>query len=749
MTRSSKHRVPHSARPTRQEPRPLAPPLPPPSPAVVVWPLAVLLVFVGTAVYANSFTGVFVFDDVHAILGNGRIRRLWPIGPILACERPLVELSLAVNYALGGLQTAGYHAVNLAVHLIAGLALFGLVRRSLALFEVPQAGTDRTTISNTPRAAFWTPEVGFAFAVALLWTVHPLQTESVTYIVQRGESMMGMFCLLSAYALVRSAEPRAAARWKWLCVMFCASAMACKAVAVVLPIVLFFFDWRCLSGSLRKLWTDRFWLHFGLVLTWAVLAATGVVGQILAPSTDRIAIGLGFKGVSPWVYLLTQSEVIIRYLRLSLIPYPLCLDYAWPAARGIGDVWLQASTIVALLVCTVWGMIRLPRLGIAGAWFFLFLAPTSSVIPVRDLAVEHRMYLPLVAVIVVAVAAVRALLHRGLRLPRPRFAVASVLLVVALLGLSTITSARNQDYQDDLEMWRDVAGKQPRNARAHVNVGALLERRGDLDGAVEAYQRALTIDNEYADAHYNLSVALLRLGRTEEAEKHLREALRIAPEDPGANVALGDACTDRRDFEGALAAYSAATKTLPNDATLRVKLCSSLRRLQRIPEAFEACQEAIRLGPSIASAYEAMGLVHVVRGDMAAAIPLFERTLELDPRNHAALGNLATCLKSEGRVVESIEPYRRAIALRPEEPMLHVQLADSMMTLERQEDAITEFEAALRLAPQDLDAHLYYARALHSMGKDAEAVVQYQHVLSIRPDHPEAVRAIQQIVGGP
>jgi tetratricopeptide (TPR) repeat protein len=270
-----------------------------------------------------------------------------------------------------------------------------------------------------------------------------------------------------------------------------------------------------------------------------------------------------------------------------------------------------------------------------------------------------------------------------------------------------------------------------------------------LNGAVEAYERALAIDNEYADAHYNLSVALLRLKRTEEAEKHLREALRIAPEDPGANVALGDACTDRRDFEGALSAYSAAMKTLVNDAMIGVKVCSSLRRLQRIPEAFQACQEAVRLGPDVSSTHEALALVYVVQGDMAAAIPVFQRTLELDPKNHSALANLATCLKSEGRAAESIEPYRKAIALRPEEPVMHVQLADSLMTLERADEAMAEFETALRLAPQDLDARLYYARALRLVGKNAEAVTQYQHVLTLRPDHPEAVRAIQQISGGP
>lgn len=702
----------------------------------VVLLYAALLLIAGVAVYANSFEGVFLFDDVHAILNNPRIRQLWPPGRILDAERPVVELSLALNFVAGGLRTGGYHAVNLVVHLFAALALFGLIRRTL-LVESPGVAAYPVTVAGT------------AFAVALLWTIHPLQTESVTYIIQRGESMMSMFCLLTLYSFVRAAEPNASRAWRFISIGSCAAAMGCKAVAVVLPIVVFLFDWLCIGRSLREVRNRRLWFHVAMGMTWLVLLATGIVGQILAPTTDRIAVGLGYKGISPWNYLLTQSQVIVHYLRLSFLPDTLCLDYAWPAARNLGQVLVPGVVILALLSVTVWAIIRAPRIGFAGACFFLLLAPTSSVIPVRDFAVEHRMYLPLAAVLVVTVVAIRAVIARARLRPAPRRVLEVTILVVASVTLGGWTFVRNRAYHDELAMWRDVAAKQPRNARAQVNIGVLLERGEDFTGAVEAYQRALGIDNAYSDAHFNLAVAFLRMKRTEEGEKELHETLRFAPDDPGAHSYLGDLLSLRRDFEGALTEFRTALKVVPQDAMLHAKVCTALRRLQRVAEAVPACQEAVRLGPNVSFAHESMGHIHIARGDMAAAIPSFQRTVELDPRNAFAWGNLGTTLKSEGRLEESIDPYRRAIALRPEEPYAHLQVADSLMALNRVDEAVAEFETTLGLAPQDLDARLSYARALRHAGRIAEAAKQYDHVLRTKPDQPEAVQAVKELSAGP
>ena len=379
------------------------------------WP-ALALVAIGAVAYANSLSGVFLFDDAYAIVDNVRIRQLFPMERWLATERPAVELSLAVNYAVGKLNVFGYHVFNVAVHVLAGLTLFGLVRQTIAHCQSRgRKPTDTSFVTGlAPGALIGNADPRdvqgaaiFAFAVALIWLIHPLQTESVTYVIQRAESLMGLFYLLTMYLFVCGVKSARPGRWCLAAVAACALGMATKEEMVTVPVMVLVYDRFFVVGSVREAWRRRGVVYLGLGLTWGVLFACGVVQHVFTPATDRTAIGFGFKGISPWEYTLTQSQVILHYLRLSLWPHPLCLDYVWPVAHSVDEVLAPAVVIVGLFLLTLWAFIRKHWIGFAGAWFFLILAPTSSVIPVRDVAFEHRMYLPLAAVIVVIVAGAR------------------------------------------------------------------------------------------------------------------------------------------------------------------------------------------------------------------------------------------------------------------------------------------------------------------------------------------------------
>ncbi len=711
--------------------------------------VALVLITAGLVVFANGLQGVFLFDDAHAIVENLRIRRLVPLSTLLTTERPVVEISLAVNYAIGSLSVTGYHVVNIVVHLAAALTLFGLIRRTLGLGQTgATAGSLGAPMPLSPSSLRRSVASSLSFSVTLLWLVHPLQTESVTYIIQRAESMMGLFYLLTLYAFARSIPSRRPA-WLVVSVMACALAMATKAVAVTAPVVVLLYDRCFVSRSLGTALRARWPYYTGLASTWIVLFLCGIVQHVLWPATDRTAVGFGFQGFSAMQYAMTQPQVILHYLRLAFWPDPLCLDYAWPVVSRVGEAAVSIAAVGGMIVATSWALWRNHWLGFAGAAFFVVLSPTSSVIPVRDVAFEHRMYLPLALVIVVVVAAFASIGRRigeALRISaNARHAVGVVFAVMAAAPLGAAAMDRNRDYRDALAMWQDVAEKRPENARAHVNIGVLLEQRGEIDAAIAAYRKALSIDPDYPDAHFNLGVALLRAQRIPEAEAAFRETLRLSPSDPGAHANLAGILAGRGDLEAAAGEYRAALKVAPQDARSRARLANLLRRLGDLKAAAAEAQAAVQQAPNLPAAHEALAHVFLARGDMASAVTAFKRTIELDPANLPARINLGTALKSEERFAEAAEAYRDALRVDPRSHYAHFHLAGAYMSLGKPEDAIPEFQAALELSPSDAESHIGIGRALQAVGRLNEAAAHFQQALVTDPNRKDVQRALQEL----
>ena len=503
--------------------------------------IPLLVVAAGLLAYQNSFTGPFIFDDLRLIPENPAIRHLWPVWTIVGhTSRPVVHLSLAVNYALGGLSPWGYHLFNLAIHILAALTLYGVVRRTCLLAKSPPTWRE---------AASW-----LAVGIAVIWVVHPLQTESVTYIIQRGESLMGLFYLLTLYCVIRSHGSSRRIWWETGGVVSCALAMGCKPVAASAPVMVLLYERAFMAGSWRELLQRRWKMYAGLAATWLLLLLLLANG----PGEWKESAGFGYRKITPIQYALTQPAVIVHYLRLTFWPRPLCLDYNWPAAQTAAEVWPGLITIGALLVVTVWAWRRRPALGFPAAWFFIILAPTSSFIPIADLAFEHRMYLPLAAVVVLGVMGVYDLVGRR------TVAVVAVLAV----GLGVLTVQRNQDYRSEIAIWGDTVAKRPENPRAQYNLGCMLRQEGRMQEAMEHWEEALRLKPDYADAHYNLGFALSKAGRFEEAIGHYEQTLRLTPDAGDAHCNLGDA----------------------------------LVQLGRVREAIEHWEQALRIKPDYASA---------------------------------------------------------------------------------------------------------------------------------------------------
>ncbi len=434
-----------------------------------------LLVIIGAAVaaYHNSFSGPFVFDDIPGIVDNPSIRHLWPIMPVMAppltsagaVGRPIVNLSLAFNYALGGTNVAGYHVANLLLHVAVALVLFNLVLRTLRL----------PSLSGRFEGKAWP----IALATTLLWTVHPLLTESVTSVIQRGELLVGLFYLVTLYAVIRSFNSTRKAFWYGWAIAACLLGMASKEVMATAPVMVLLYDRAFLSGSFKKSLMQRWPLYLGLSATWILL------GLLISSHGDRAGtVGFGL-GVEWWAYALTQCQAIVRYLSLAVWPQGLIFDYGADVVRDFATIWPQACLLVVLLGATAYATLRQPKLGFAGCWFCGILAPSSSVVPLATQTVaEHRMYLPLIAVVAIAAVGLFAKTNKNAGL-------AGVGLVAALLGWSTIQ--RNDVYRSAASLWGDTISKRPGNARAYNETGKCTGGRGkDVGSAGELRQGSAT-----------------------------------------------------------------------------------------------------------------------------------------------------------------------------------------------------------------------------------------------------------------
>ncbi len=627
--------------------------------------LWMVIALVAIVAYANSLHGGFVFDDAHHILRNTRIKELWPLSQTLAgAKRPLVELSLAINFAIGGFSTFGYHVVNIGVHALAGIALFGVVRRTLLSARLRSRFEDR---------AHW-----LALVVALIWAVHPLQTQSVTYIIQRSEAMMGLFYMLTLYSVIRSADSKQREAWWAVAILACFCGMCSKTVMLTAPVVILVYDRIFLSTSWSAVTRQRKWLYLGLVASWSVLFFVGLAQNIFRTDAPAANVGFSTPGVSAWQYLLTQSEVIVHYLRLAIWPEPLCLDYLWPMAERLTDVWVEVAVVLVLLAAVGWCVWKRPAAGFVGFWFFAILAPTSSVIPIRDPVFEHRMYLPLASVVILMVFAFDGLLsawiRRGNLAETSRRNVAGVLLLMVVAGCTAMTWARNAVYATDIIMWRDVVELYPSNGRAqynlanalikagrteeavaearksvalrpdyapsHYDLGLALQRKGLREEAMDLYRRAIKLDGDHADAHLNLGVLLRKGGRPDQAVDQYREVVRIAPDHYWGYYNMGNALVDAGRIGEAATAYRKAIQAHPNHDRAHVKLAKALVTQGKHDEAIREALVALRLKPGETDALFTLGMAFLKAGRPNDAAEAFQNTLRVQPNHRGAAAGL-------------------------------------------------------------------------------------------------------------
>jgi tetratricopeptide (TPR) repeat protein len=628
-----------------------------------------------------------------------------------------------------------------AIHALAALTLLGVVRRTLT--------------GPVLRGRFGAAAGPLAFLTALLWALHPLQTESVVCIAQRTESLCGLFYLLTLYCFLRGVEYDAPHRdvaphhgsnlpgtagsamtrsarpsfWFTLSILACLLGMATKEVMVTAPLIVLLYDRTLLSGRVAGgfgvAWRQRRRYYVALAGTWLLLAWLVLRGS----GARGASAGFGL-GISSWTYLLQQCKAIVLYLQLSVWPHPLVLDYGTRVVHSVADVWWQGFVVLALLGATVWALMRKPVAGFLGAWFFLILAPSSSVVPlVTQTMAEHRMYLPLAAVIALCVLGLYSLLRprdgpagptltddgpldhgspatdRRSRRPQslvPSFPIALVLLVAiaAAFGFGLMTVARNRAYRDAVTIWTDTVTKYPVSARAHNNLAVALQRLGNMTEADIHFARAVALQPEYVTAHYDWGVALLDQGRVADAIAQFAAAVRLAPGHADAQVNLGNALVRAQRAAEAVPHYEAALRIRPA-ADAHYDLGVALVATGRAEEAAGAFQAALQLDPNLPEAHYQLARLADAAGQLADAERLYTETLRLAPDHAAAHARLGLLLAHSGRLAPAAGHFRAVIRLQPGDADAHANLGNVLLLQGQAREAIAQYEEAQRLRPDD------------------------------------------------
>lgn len=549
---------------------------------------AIIIIFVTCLViFANSINNHFVFDDSEVIVTNNAITSLANIPIILGLTtgkpyyRPLRTASYTLDYFFSGLDPTAYHIFNITYHAIASVLVYLIV-----LFLL---GSHRA-----------------ALIAGLIFAVHPVQTDSVTYLSGRRDVLCGLFYFLGFYYFLKFREN---SKGKYLVIVFLSYvlAMASKEMAVTLVGIFFVYDFLTnieqgpfFSRIFRGL-KDTLVKHRYFYPPLFLLGSAFVVYKVVVKSPSHAA---GYYGGSILNNVATVARVVVHYVKLLLFPLTLNADYsynAFPASRSILEPAVLFSLAILFLLggLIVYCMTEKKKwFAFSGLWFFVTLLPVMQIFPHHELLAEHYLYIP-----IFGFALLLALLfEKTFTLFTSRTSVVYIVLVMLLFLLSVRTIIRNRDWKDDLTLWTKTVQTSPDCVRARNNLGRALNNEGDFSAAIDQFRHAVQVKPDYAEAYCNMGVAYSVLGLAEQARSSFRKAIELNPEFDEAyyNVGLLDAQNGN------------------------------------LTEAIESFKKAIEFNSKLVSAYFNLGLAYLKTADRANAFIQFKRVLELSPDSPVA-----------------------------------------------------------------------------------------------------------------
>ncbi len=643
--------------------------------------------------YKNALHGPFFFDSVSDIKENQalHINSLSELPKIKYSynTRPAADVTFALNYLAGGLDTMVYRVTNIGIHALNGLLIFLLFIHFL-------------DISSSSRIEDQNKKYFTALAASLVWLLHPLHIQSVTYIVQRETSMSAMFCLIAllCYITGRGYIQKKNNSHRSIIVptisfsaaaLFWIIAVLSKQNAVILPLLV--FGYEILFHADKRNYDTKALVFFSI---FSLLVIFLFVIYFLGD--NPIAKIQGWYEDKPFTLsqrLLSEARVVIYYFSLLIYPNPsrLNLDYDYPVSTGLisPPTTLICITAIAFMAGFILVLKNKKHLVVfACFWYLAGLLVESTILPLA-LAFEHRTYLPTIFFFLPPVAWISKKIKN--------MKVQVLLISFICLILATWTHARNQIWKSDLSLWSDTAQKSPNKARPHVEVGNALKKRGDLNGALAEYKRGVELDPDFDRAHYNLANALSAAGRLKEAEFHYLQALRIDPGYAKAHNNLGLLLAKTGRIDEAIAHYLAAVKSAPRHANAYNNLGLAYAKKRDLDKAISYYQKAIKINPYRPEYHNNLAIAFRRKGKPELAKHEFLEAIRLKPGYYKAYNNLGSLYLSSGRIDEAIKYFKSAISINPAYAKAYNNLGIALKRKGDLKGAKTAFKRALKINP--------------------------------------------------
>ncbi|MFC1813467.1 tetratricopeptide repeat protein [Thermodesulfobacteriota bacterium] len=735
--------------------------------AIKTFSIILLLVILGFGVYSNSLDSPFVFDDILRIKDNPHVRlthfSLEKLSNAAfkkpsARNRPVGNIAFALNYYFHQYNLKGYHAVNIIIHILTGILLFYFINTTLSI-TAPQPVDSRIQESLTPAfAAFW---------AALVWLVNPVHTQSVTYIVQRLNSMAAMFYLLSFLFYVKGrihqikratqtsqsktatpSKPGAAPDNRITVSGFyfigsCLTwilALGCKQTSATLPFFIFLYEWYFFH-NLNRDWLKRHLKYFsGVILLFGLIS---MIYTGFNPLKKIISSPLyAFNNFTFAQRVLTQPRVVIYYLSLIFYPHPsrLNLDYDFPLSFSLIDpvtTLLSLFAIIGLVAFAFYVAKKERLISFCILWYFGNLVIESSIIPLA-LIYEHRTYLPSMLVCLM-------LIMLAVRYIKPKWLTIGILCAVVMI-CAVWTYERNRVWGSSVTLWEDCAKKSPNKAQPHNNLGIALAKEERLAESIRHYSIALDLKPDHAKAHNNLGIVLQKLGRIDESIRHYSKALEINPDYAEAHNNLGTALAEQGRLDDAIRHYSEALLPRPDYAKAHNNMGSALEKQGRIDEAVEHYLQALRIVPDFEEAHYNLGFALEKQGRIDEAVEHYLQALRIKPDYADAHINLGNALGKQGRTDEAVEHYFLALRIKPDIPEAYYNIGLILLRTGDIEEAISRFREAVRIKPDYVEAYNNLGVALYRAGNIEDAISRFREAVRIRPDYVAARSNLEKVL---
>ncbi len=781
--------------------------------------IALLIIIIwGIILYSNSLNVPYQFDSLSFVESNPFIKNIRNLSAIInyAPQRWVTYLTFAINYSINVKNVFSFHLFNLIIHLSNAILIYFLMNILLNLVRVKSEKIEQS-------------KKIIPFLVSLLFVVHPLHIESITYIYQRFTPLVTFFYLASLIFYIRfrrlsftlnddptidkiddkpdkttkkkskkkkgkkkSSKPPVKKPEKstktphhqtkgyiyyLLCLTSLVLGMYSKEIMFSAPIMIilieiYFFD-GFKNGFIKR------WKSFiPILLTFLVIPLTYIfwVKGMGFSNIDLNNISRDTYGYSRFIYLSTQFNVLMRYLRLFFIPTGLNLDYDFPISKTPFEypTFLHLLILIGLFIIGIrlYKKHRLISFGII--WFFITISITSSIIPIKDVIFEHRTYLPSIGFFITTILLIYLICPTRLTNKIP------LLIIIVCLIFSVLTYKRNELWRDPIKLWSDVVKKSPNKYRPYVNLGNAYNRQEKYEKAIENYliaiklspkiintynnlaaaylkqekyekavnyyEQVLKLNTNNSPAHNNLGLVMVKQKKYEEAIKHYSEALRIDPYNAQAYTNMGNALTLSGKLEEALPYYHKALEIRPDFISPRYNLSKVLIRLRKTDEALDQLHKLIAISPNYAEAYNDIGNILIKQQKINEGLEYYRKALKINPNNAETHYNLGFFLSQLGKTDEAIKQFSEVLRIEPNSVKTHQNLGLILTRKGKIEEANSHFSKIIKIDPEYISAYINLSNNLTKLGKSDEAVTQLSEALKIKPNNPSIHRRLGDIM---